>query len=42
MHSWVYSLEDGLVRDLGLAVSDIESLSQQVVNSLARYEKQSA
>jgi hypothetical protein len=35
-------LEDGLVRDLGLAVSDIESLSQQVVNSLARYEKQSA
>ena len=42
MHSWVYSLEDGLVRDLGLAVSDIESLSHQVVNSLARYEKQSA
>jgi carbonic anhydrase len=42
MHSWVYSLEDGLVRDLGLAVSDIESLSQQVANSLARYEKQSA
>ena len=42
MHSWVYSLEDGLVRDLGLAVSDIDSLSQQVATSLGRYEQQSA
>lgn len=42
MHSWVYSLEDGLVRDLGLAVSDIDSLSQQVAISLERYEKQLA
>ena len=41
IHSWVYSLEDGLVRDLGLAVSDVESLSPQVAASLARYEGQS-
>lgn len=38
IHSWVYSLEDGLVRDLGLAVSDIESLPMQLANSLARYD----
>ncbi len=38
IHSWVYSLEDGLVRDLGLAVSDAESLAPQLVDSLARYE----
>jgi hypothetical protein len=31
-----------LVRDLGLAVSDIESLSQQVAISLGRYEQQPA
>ena len=39
IHSWVYSLEDGLVRDLGLAVSDIDSLPMQVADSLARYER---
>ena len=38
IHSWVYSLEDGLVRDLGLAVSDIESLPTQLATSLARYD----
>jgi carbonic anhydrase len=37
IHSWVYSLEDGLVRDLGLAVSDLDSLSQQLEVSLSRY-----
>ena len=37
IHSWVYSLEDGLVRDLGLAVSDLDSLSQQLEISLSRY-----
>ena len=39
VHAWVYSLEDGLVRDLGLAVSDVESLSVQVAASLARYDR---
>lgn len=41
IHSWVYSLEDGLVRDLGLAVSDVESLPIQMANSLARYDEKS-
>ncbi len=40
VHAWVYSLEDGLVRDLGLAVSDVESLSVQVAASLARYDRE--
>jgi carbonic anhydrase len=39
VHSWVYSLEDGLVRDLGMAVSDADSLASQLADSLARYEK---
>jgi carbonic anhydrase len=38
VHSWVYSLEDGLVRNLGLAVSDLESLAPQLESSLARYQ----
>jgi len=38
VHSWVYSLEDGLVRDLGMAVSDADSLAPQLAESLARYE----
>ncbi len=38
IHSWVYSLEDGLVRDLGLAVSSSEMLARQMEKSLQRYE----
>jgi len=38
VHSWVYSLEDGLVRDLGMAVSEADSLAPQLAESLARYE----
>lgn len=38
VHSWVYSLEDGLIRDLGLAVSDLDSLAPQLESSLARYQ----
>jgi carbonic anhydrase len=38
VHSWVYSLEDGLVRDLGLAVSELDSLAPQLESSLARYQ----
>lgn len=37
VHSWVYSLEDGLVRDLGLAVSHADALAPQLEASLARY-----
>jgi carbonic anhydrase len=39
IHSWVYSLEDGLVRDLGLAVSEADALAAQLSASLARYER---
>ncbi len=37
VHSWVYSLEDGLVRDLGLAVSDFDSLAPQLETVFGRY-----
>jgi carbonic anhydrase len=37
VHSWVYSLEDGLLRDLGLAVGDLESLPTQLEKTLMRY-----
>ncbi len=40
VHAWVYSLEDGLVRDLGLAVSDVGALPVQVAASLARYDRE--
>lgn len=39
IHAWVYSLEDGLVRDLGLAVSDVAALPVQLAASLARYDR---
>ena len=35
VHSWVYSLEDGIVRDLGMAVSQAESLTPQFEASLS-------
>ncbi len=38
VHSWVYSLQDGLVRDLGLAVSHADSLAPQLETCLARYQ----
>lgn len=38
IHSWVYSLQDGLVRDLGLAVSTADFLSPQLETCLARYQ----
>ncbi len=37
IHSWVYSLEDGLVRDLGMAVSDADSMVPQLEACLKRY-----
>jgi carbonic anhydrase len=37
VHSWVYSLQDGLVRDLGMAVSNADSLVPQLEACLARY-----
>jgi carbonic anhydrase len=40
IHSWVYSLEDGLVRDLGMAVSSADMLQVHFEQSLSRYEIQ--
>ena len=37
IHSWVYSLDDGLVRDLGMAVSDADSMVPQLEACLQRY-----
>lgn len=37
VHSWVYSLEDGIVRDLGMAVSQSDTLMPQFETSLQRY-----
>ncbi len=38
VHSWVYSLQDGLVRDLGMAVSNADAMVPQLEASLARYQ----
>ncbi|MEO0316369.1 MAG: hypothetical protein RL404_46 [Pseudomonadota bacterium] len=38
IHSWVYSLENGLVNDLGLAVSDFDSLAPQLEDVFKRYK----
>jgi carbonic anhydrase len=38
VHSWVYSLEDGIVRDLGMAVSQADTLMSQFEASLLRYQ----
>lgn len=38
VHSWVYSLEDGLVRNLGLEVSNLAALAPQLASSLGRYQ----
>jgi carbonic anhydrase len=38
VHSWVYSLEDGIVRDLGMAVSQPATLMPQFEASLFRYQ----
>jgi carbonic anhydrase len=38
IHSWVYGLQDGLLRDLGVTVNAPEDLAAKLQNSLARYE----
>ena len=38
VHSWVYSLEDGIVRDLGMGVSQSDTLMPQFETSLQRYQ----
>lgn len=38
VHSWIYGVQDGLLRDLGLTVTGPEDLSRKLGESLARYE----
>ncbi|NPC73049.1 carbonate dehydratase [Corallococcus exiguus] len=37
VHGWVYSVEDGLVHDLGLTLSGPDELAAKLPQSLARY-----
>lgn len=39
VHSWIYGLQDGLLRDLGLTISGPEDLAAKLTASLARYEE---
>lgn len=38
IHSWVYGLKDGLLRDLGVTVSQPDELTPLLAQSLSRYE----
>jgi carbonic anhydrase len=38
IHSWVYGLQDGLLRDLGVTVNAPEDLATKLQSSFARYE----
>lgn len=38
IHSWIYGLKDGLLRDLGVTVSRPEELAERLEASFARYE----
>lgn len=38
IHGWVYGLQDGLLRDLGMAVSGAGELAPLLAGALARYE----
>lgn len=38
LHSWIYGLKDGRLRDLGLTISRPEDLVEKMPRSLARYE----
>ena len=42
IHSWIYGLQDGLLRDLGLTVSNPEELAAKLPGSLAHYEDTTA
>lgn len=39
VHSWIYSLRDGLLKDLGLTVSSPDDLPLMMSKSLARYDE---
>jgi len=39
LHSWVYGLQDGLLRNLGVTVSNPDELNTGMAQSLARYNE---
>jgi carbonic anhydrase len=39
IHGWVYGLQDGLLRDLGMAVSAADELTPLLAGALQRYER---
>jgi carbonic anhydrase len=40
VHGWVYGLHDGLLRNLGIAVSSAEELAPQLATRLAQYDSE--
>lgn len=38
VHGWVYSLEDGLLRDLGMTIGATDMLEKKLAASLTRYD----
>jgi carbonic anhydrase len=38
VHSWIYGLQDGLLRDLGVTVNGPDELAEKLQGSFARYE----
>ena len=36
VHGWVYSLDDGLVRDMGISIANIDELEQRYQTVLAK------
>lgn len=39
VHSWIYGVQDGLLRDLGLTIGNPDELAAKLPVSLARYEQ---
>lgn len=39
IHGWIYGLQDGLLRDLGITVSHPDQLATRLQSSCARYER---
>jgi carbonic anhydrase len=40
VHGWIYGLQDGLLRDLGLTIGGAQELAAKLPATLARYESQ--
>ena len=38
IHSWIYGIKDGLLRDLGLTINGADELAEKLPETLARYD----